>query len=75
MASLFFSYSHVDEELRDELEVHLAPLKRQGIIDAWHDRRITPGDDLDGAISKHLQDADIILLLVSRALKKTPLLA
>jgi hypothetical protein len=65
MASLFFSYSHVDEELRDELEVHLAPLKRQGIIDAWHDRRITPGNDLHGAISEHLQEADIILLLVS----------
>jgi hypothetical protein len=26
VASLFFSYSHVDEELRDQLEKHLAAL-------------------------------------------------
>lgn len=32
---LFFSYSHHDEALRDQLEVHLAALKRQGQIDTW----------------------------------------
>lgn len=30
MAKLVFSYSHVDEALRDELEKHLMPLKRRG---------------------------------------------
>jgi hypothetical protein len=40
MAVLFFSYSHKDEALRDKLEVHLAMLKRQGILETWHDRRI-----------------------------------
>ncbi len=65
MINLFFSYSHVDEDLRDELEVHLAMLKRQGLVRAWHDRRIPPGDDIGDEISEHLESADVILLLVS----------
>ncbi|MEH2421084.1 MAG: toll/interleukin-1 receptor domain-containing protein [Nostoc sp.] len=65
MAIVFFCYSHRDETLRDELEVHLSMLKRQGFIEMWHDRRITAGEELDKAISKNLEEADIILLLVS----------
>lgn len=65
MAKLFFSYSHRDEELRDELEVHLSMLKRQGIIEAWHDRRIGAGDEIDSEISQELDNSDIILLLIS----------
>jgi hypothetical protein len=65
MATLFFSYSHRDEALRDQLETHLAMLKRQGFIETWHDRRITAGERLDQAISANLEKADIVLLLVS----------
>lgn len=65
MASLFFSYSHKDEELRNELETHLALLKRQGVITSWHDRRITAGSDIDKTISSELESSQIILLLVS----------
>jgi hypothetical protein len=65
MASLFFSYSHCDEGLRDQLEKHLTMLKRQGFIETWHDRRITAGEPLDTAISSHLDTADVVLLLVS----------
>jgi len=65
MATLFFSYSHRDEALRDQLETHLAMLKRQGFIETWHDRRITAGEPLDLAISASLESADIVLLLVS----------
>lgn len=65
MAKLFFSYSHKDEELRNELETHLALLKRQGIISSWHDRRIIAGSDLDKTISTELETAHIILLLIS----------
>ena len=50
MASVFFSYSHKDEDLRNELEVHLSGLKRQGVISTWHDRRITAGTELGSAI-------------------------
>jgi hypothetical protein len=46
MIKIFFSYSHKDELLRDELDKHLSILKRKGIIDAWHDRRIEAGSIL-----------------------------
>ena len=65
MAGLFFAYSRQDEALRDELEVHLATLKRQGLIEAWHDRRIGAGEDWEERISEHLEAADVILLLIS----------
>ena len=63
--TLFFSYSHMDESLRDQLEVHLSALKRQGLIAAFHDRRITAGSDLGKAIDTDLNSAEVILLLVS----------
>ena len=62
---VFYSYSHKDEELRDQLENHLAMLKREGVIQGWHDRRISAGQEWDGEIDAHLKSADIILLLVS----------
>jgi hypothetical protein len=65
MTSLFFSYSHADENLRDMLEKHLTALKHQGLIDTWHDRRINAGTELHGEIDKNLNTAEIILLLVS----------
>ena len=65
MLTLFFSYSHRDEPLRNELEIHLAMLKRQGVIETWHDRRITAGREFVGEIDSNLETADIILLLAS----------
>ncbi len=62
---IFFSYSHKDEMLRDELAKHLSIMKRQGIIDAWHDRAITAGSEWAGEIDTHLNSAQIILLLIS----------
>ncbi len=65
MSVLFFSYSHKDEALPDKLEVHLAMLKRQGVLETWHDRRIVAGDEFVGRIGEELERANIILLLVS----------
>ncbi len=62
---VFYSYSHQDEELRDELAKHLALLRRQGLITEWHDRRIGPGTEWERQIDTHLNEADIILFLVS----------
>lgn len=64
-AKVFMSYSHKDEELRDQLEVQLAMLKREGLVEVWHDRRMLAGDRLDWTIDKNLNEADIILLLLS----------
>ena len=63
--TVFFSYSHPDESLRDQLEVHLSGLKRQGLISAWHDRKITAGSEFGNTISDNLEAAAVILLLVS----------
>jgi hypothetical protein len=63
--SVFVSYSHADEELRRELGKHLSVLERQGIIASWHDRMIGAGTEWEGAIDSHLNDARVILLLVS----------
>ena len=65
MPKLFFSYSHVDEALRDRLEVHLSLMKTQGLIETWHDRGITAGSNFSAAIDENLESADVILLLVS----------
>lgn len=65
MAQVFFSYSHDDEALRDQLEKHLASLRYEGAIESWHDRRILPGDNLDASIDVQIDSAELILLLVS----------
>jgi internalin A len=62
---LFYSYSHKDEALRDELQTHLKLLQRQGLIDSWHDRLIEAGDEWKQRIDDNLERADIILLLIS----------
>ncbi len=62
---IFFSYSHRDEALRDELVKHLGVLKRQRIIEDWHYRRILAGQEWENEIDYHLDQAEVILLLVS----------
>ncbi|MBK8565782.1 MAG: toll/interleukin-1 receptor domain-containing protein [Saprospiraceae bacterium] len=62
---LFLSYSHQDEELKNKLATHLAPLRRSGKVAVWQDRQILPGTEWDAAIKAELAEADIILLLVS----------
>ena len=62
---VFFSYSHRDEKMRDQLADHLTALQRQGVIRNWHDRQIKTGSEWGGQIDDHLKTADVILLLVS----------
>jgi hypothetical protein len=62
---IFYSYAHEDEALRDELQKHLSLLKRQGLIGGWHDRMLSAGQEWGSEIDRHVNSADIILLLVS----------
>lgn len=64
-ARMFVSYSHKDERHRETLESHLKVLSRAGLLDVWHDRRIDPGDDWRGEIDATLEEADVVVLLVS----------
>src|SRR5258708_11712340 len=63
--SIFFCYAHEDEALLKKLKAHLRPLQRQGLIDVWHDRDISAGTEWEQEIKKHLNEAKIILFLVS----------
>jgi len=62
---VFFSYSHKDQDLRDQLETHLSLLKNQGVISSWHDHKIIAGTEWAREIDAHLNTAQIILLLIS----------
>src|ERR1039457_4954814 len=62
---LFISYSHRDEQLKNQLEDHLSLLKRAGVIKVRHDRRISSGEEWANQIDDHLNGAQIVLLLVS----------
>jgi serine/threonine protein kinase len=62
---LFFSYSHKDEKLRNELAKRLTLLKRNGLITDWYDRNIDAGAEWAREADMRLNQADIILLLVS----------
>lgn len=63
--SAFISYSHRDEEFKDELVIHLTNLKRQGKLRAWQDRDIEAGIEWDSAIKQQLESAELILLLIT----------
>jgi hypothetical protein len=62
---VFISYSHNDEEFKDELVKRLEVLKRRGLVDAWQDRRIKAGDDWYESLQGSMNDSDLSLLLVS----------
>src|SRR4051812_11017609 len=62
---IFCSYSHKDEEYLDELKTSLAGLRRQELIQEWHDREILPGKEWEEDIDENLKTSEIILLLVT----------
>lgn len=62
---MFVSYAHTDGEARDELEKHCALLIRQGLLSIWSDPAISPGREWKTEIDSRLDEADIVLLLVT----------
>ena len=62
----FISYSHKDSRMCSKFKTHLQVLNRQYDIEAWYDGLIPAGKELDEEISKHLQDSDIIFLLITQ---------
>jgi hypothetical protein len=61
----FISYSHRDAAALDRLHVHLAVLRREGLIEMWFDRDILAGDNVDGEIADRLETSGLFLLLVT----------
>jgi len=62
---IFISYSHKDEDFKEELIIMLSGLQRRKIIDAWQDCRIDPGDEWFLSIQNAMNDSDIALFLIS----------
>ena len=62
---MIFCYAHEDEPLLKRLKKHLSPLQKEGLIWLWYDRDISAGDEWIKEIDKHLNTAQIILLLIS----------
>jgi hypothetical protein len=63
--NIFYAYAEEDERFRIQLERHLSLLKRQGIISGWHFRMLTGGDEWRGEIDHHINNSQMILLLIS----------
>lgn len=51
----------------DKLRGHLMPLLWSGLIETWHDRNINAGREWEQDVSTQLDEAQIILLLISPA--------
>ena len=62
---LFISYSHEDEKHIEDFIKHIAPLKNNGLIEEWYDRKIEAGRDFQNTIDNNLEKADIICLFIS----------
>ena len=62
---VFISYAHADKELYKKLEEHLSSLLYSGKITIWQYQEIPAGANWEDQINTHLNEADIILLLIS----------
>jgi O-acetyl-ADP-ribose deacetylase (regulator of RNase III) len=63
--SVFVSYAHEDGQFRDKLLRHLSTLQDLGLVQTWHDRLISPGTNWDTDINNAIDQADVLILLVS----------
>ncbi|WP_437493863.1 pentapeptide repeat-containing protein [Sorangium sp. So ce1014] len=67
MIPVFVSCSdaRADLDLLAELDKHLAPLERKGLIRVSHRQRLRAGEHVEARLSEELESARLILLLVS----------
>jgi len=65
MNKIFISYSHKDEEWKDRLVTHLKVLEMEGYCSLWDDRKIKVGNDWLPDIKKALNEAQIIIMMIS----------
>jgi tetratricopeptide (TPR) repeat protein len=63
--NFFVAYDQADANLQKELLNHLASWERQGTITIWSWDQITVGQEIDGETISYLEQADVVLLLLS----------
>lgn len=47
---VFISYSHQDEELKDEFVIRIKLVSSSEMLDVWGNRQLLPGNEFDLAI-------------------------
>lgn len=56
MIKLFISYSHKDETLVNEFLNHISPLKNNGYLTEWYDRKIETGEEFQDDIDNNIEN-------------------
>jgi len=69
--TVFVSYAHSDENLKNVLMLALRELEHEGLIAVWHDRMILSGQNWDRVIHEQFDSVDIVLFLVSQSFLKS----
>lgn len=59
------SAERVDEDAREELRKHLAPLERDGLIKSWHAGLLQAGAEVHAVSSERFRQAQVLVLLLS----------
>ena len=62
---VFVAYAHEDIAYRDRLVKIMVPWVRQGLVEVWADHKLAGGDVWDEKIKEALEEADLILILMS----------
>jgi len=63
--TILLCYAHEDESMVHQLKKHLSLLERNGLIELWGYGNISAGSEWKQEMYKHLDEAQIILLLIS----------
>ena len=62
---VFLMYAPADKEIKTALDTQLNPIKRTEFIETWDESQLTGGDVIECEIAKHIEEADIILPLIT----------
>ena len=69
--NVFLAYASEDRVYRDELEQHLNSLKRDGLIDVFHDGKIDTTDDWETVLNEQLKKSELVIFLLSHHLLRS----
>ena len=62
---VFISYSHKNENFKNEFRIMLSPLEKERHWKIWDDQWLLPGDNWNKEILRHINEANIIILMLT----------